>query len=419
MNSSGNEPETVDLRTLTAHTESVAAVATVEAVQAVLAKKNVDFIAVLDGTRLCGVCARREVMQHLSSRYGFALNARQPVQGFLMAQPLMVTVVTPITEVFKAASARDPHELFDDVVLVDSDGKYVGMIPMSTLVRLQTDFLLQNNARLEASREEIAAKNRAMEADLLMAREVQLAMLPQTPAPERAGGAELRIASRFQPASGVSGDFFDVLRIADGQVGILVCDVMGHGVRSALITAMVRALLEQLREVADRPGVLMTRLNRDLTHILRQTGSLIFVTAAYAMIDVGTRKLRYAQAGHPTPLRWNAQTRTVGPMECPPEVAGPGLGLIDDFEYTASEAEFGEGDRLVLFTDGLFEAANAEGTEYGLERLAMQAGETATQPLETALQSMVASVTAFTAGAVFADDVCLIAAELVRSSARL
>jgi len=77
-----------------------------------------------------------------------------------------------------------------------------------------------------------------------MAREMQLAMQPQAHAPLSANGLTLSIAHRYQPAAGVSGDFFDVLRISNHGAGILVCDVMGHGVRSALITAMVRAMIE-------------------------------------------------------------------------------------------------------------------------------------------------------------------------------
>jgi sigma-B regulation protein RsbU (phosphoserine phosphatase) len=406
-----DEPTAVDLRTLTAHAEFIPATMTVEAAQTALADKNIDFVAVLNGSRLIGVCARRDLAQQLGSRYGFALNARQPVSAFLMRAPLKVSTVTPITGVFKAATARSPLEFYDDVLLVEPDGRYVGMIPMRVLVRLQTEFLLRNNAQLEASRDEISEKNLAMEKDLLMAREVQLAMLPPAHAPFFVGGLALRLAHRYQPAGGVSGDFYDVLRISDDVAGILVCDVMGHGVRSALITAMVRAMMEELRPFAADPGVLLTRLNRDLTRILRQTGSLIFVTAAYAVIHLGLRRLRYAQAGHPTPLCWDASARAVRKVNCPSEIAGPALGLIDDFKFATFEEDFGPGDRLVLFTDGVFEAANPAGEEFGAERLGQEIERGAALPLDGSVQALLSAVGKFCAGAPFADDVCIIAAE--------
>jgi sigma-B regulation protein RsbU (phosphoserine phosphatase) len=410
-----NEPAPVDLRMLTAHAESIPAAMTVEAVQTVLARKNIDFVAVLDGARLIGVCARRDLAQQLGSRYGFALNAQQPVGAFLMRTPLKISTATPVTGVFKAATARGPLEFYDDVLLVEPDGRYVGMIPMRALVRLQTEFLLRNNAQLEASRDEIAEKNLAMEKDLLMAREVQLAMLPQAHAPFFAGGLALRLAHRYQPAGSVSGDFYDVLRISDDVAGILVCDVMGHGVRSALITAMVRAMMEEFRPFAADPGVLLTRLNRNLSRILRQTGSLIFVTAAYAVIHLGSRRLRYAQAGHPTPLRWDASARAVRKVDCPSEIAGPALGLVDDFEFATVEEDFGAGDRLVLFTDGVFEAANPAGEEFGPERLAREIERGAALPLDGSVQTLLNEVGKFCAGAPFTDDVCVIAAEITQS----
>jgi sigma-B regulation protein RsbU (phosphoserine phosphatase) len=410
-----DNPHLVDLRTLTAHAESIPAATTVEAAQTALAEKDIDFVAVLNGSRLIGVCTRRDLAQQLGSRYGFALNARQPVSAFLMRAPLKVSTATPLTSVFKAATARGPLEFYDDVLLVEPDGRYAGMIPMRALVRLQTEFLLRNNAQLEASRDEIAEKNLVMEKDLLMAREVQLAMLPPAHAPFSAGGLTLRLAHRYQPAGSVSGDFYDVLRISDDVAGILVCDVMGHGARSALVTAMVRAMMEELRPFAADPGVLLTRLNRNLRRILHRTGSLIFVTAAYAVIHLGLRRLRYAQAGHPTPLRWDAAARTVRKIDCPSEIAGPALGLIVNFEFATVEEDFGAGDRLVLFTDGVFEAANPAGEEFGAERLVREIERSVALPLDGSVQTLLNAVGKFCAGAPFADDVCIIAAEVTQS----
>jgi serine phosphatase RsbU (regulator of sigma subunit) len=404
-------PERLDLRALVAHSRSVPASMTVEALQAVLTQWDVDFIAVVEGDHLLGVCSRQRLAQELSSRYGFALFARQAVTSFVMPSPLLVLEDTPITDVFQLASGREAGRFYDDVALVDAQGHYLGMIPMLTLVRLQTEFLIRNNARLEASRIEIAVKNRVLEEDLLMAREVQLAMQPQTHAPLRAHGMTLRLAHRYRPSGGVSGDFFDVLRIGDHSAGVLVCDVMGHGVRSALITAMIRAMLEELQPVAGEPGALLTRLNRDLARILRQTDGLIFVTAAYSVIDLRSRLLRYAQAGHPTPLRWESSTRAVRALACSPDSAGPALGLIDDYEFAAVEEPFSEGDRIAVFTDGLFEAIDSAGEEFGMERLAQSLGRSAHLPLGEGLDAVMTAVAAFSGGN-FGDDVCIIAAEL-------
>ena len=413
--SANPDSNAADLKALVGHQFSVPASTLVDDIQVEFTRLKVDFIAVLDGDRLLGVCAQRELAQALGSRFGFALNARRPVAAHLMAAPLCVVDGTRVTEVFKAATGRNDREFYDDVLLVDAHDHYLGLIPMRTLVRLQTEFLLGNIARVEASRLEIEQKNQAMEDDLRMAREVQLAMLPQEFHPLSAAGATLRIAHRYQPAGGVSGDFFDVLCLSDHSVGILVCDVMGHGVRSALVTAMVRAMIEELRPLAGDPGVLLTHLNHDLTRILRQTGGLIFVTAAYAVIDLRHGKLRYAQAGHPTPLRLDAGQRRPRPIRCSDEQAGPALGLVDDFAFVACDEPFGAGDRVVLYTDGLIEAANSAGEEYGGERLAAAKSWHTTGLLQQSLDALIAEVTEFSGGGAFADDLCVVAAEVSRA----
>lgn len=409
--SADRDLDALDLHTLVAHAHALPAAMLVEQAHAEFVRLNIDFAAVLDGERLLGLCARGELAQALGSRYGFALNARRPVSAHLMTTPLVVSADTPATAVFKAASGRTDREFYDDVLLVDVAGRYAGLIPMRTLVRLQTEFLLGNIAHLEVSRQEIAAKNREMRQDLEMAREVQLAMLPATQSAFGKGELTLQIAHRYQPAASVSGDFFDVLPLSETAVGLLICDVMGHDVRSALITAMIRAMVGELRPVATDPGMLLTHLNRDLTRLLRQTGSMIFVTAAYVVIDLATRSLRYAQAGHPTALRWDARTAAIKPVSCSLESAGPALGLIDEFEFATTEEALAPGDRVVLFTDGVFEAADAAGEEFGPARLAASIARGMAQPLESALDSLLAEVSAFCGATEFGDDVCLLAVE--------
>ena len=415
-NPAAPDVDALDLRALVAHSGSVAAALLVEQVQAEFARLNVDFLAVLDGEKLFGLCARRELIQALGSRYGFALNARHPVSAHLMAAPLCVRVGTPATEVFKAASARSDREFYDDVLLVEPDGRYLGLIPMRTLVRLQTEFLLGNISRLEASRQEIAAKNREVQRDFEMAREIQLALLPSVRTTPGANGVALNLAHRYRPASGVSGDFFDVLLLPRGMTGLFICDVMGHGIRSALVTAMIRAMVEELRPIAGDPGVLLTRLNRDLTRLLRQADSLIFVTAAYVVVDLSLGQLRCAHAGHPSPLRWDAQARAISPISPSSESAGPALGLVDDFIFINSWEQISTGDRILLFTDGLFEAANAADEEFGPDRLAASLTQTIDQPLDRSLDTLISHVTSFCGTEEFNDDVCLLAAEISEHS---
>ena len=149
-----------------------------------------------------------------------------------------------------------------------------------------------------------------------MAREVQMAFLPQQfpsfprhlPPEESA----LRFYSRYLPATLLGGDFFHVLPISETAAGVLICDVMGHGVRAALVTAIHRALMEELTEFAAEPGVFLAHMNNALLSILRRTRSPMFASAFYLAVDVSSGRMRYANAGHPRPLHVR---RTAGQVD--------------------------------------------------------------------------------------------------------
>jgi hypothetical protein len=138
--------------------------------------------------------------------------------------------------------------------------------------------LLALNAHLETKVQErtreLRAKNQQMEEELQMARELQIALLPQkfptVPAHVPAQDSALRFLSLYFPTGDVSGDFFNVFPIGEKAAGIFICDVMGHGVRSALITSMIRGLVEEHGQAAADPGELLTRVNRALAVILKQ-----------------------------------------------------------------------------------------------------------------------------------------------------
>ena len=163
--------------------------------------------------------------------------------------------------------------------------------------------LLALNAQLEdrvARRtSELAAKNRQMEEELQMARELQIALLPQqfpaVPVGAMPDESALRFLSLYFPTGNVSGDFFSVFPIGDKAAGVLICDVMGHGVRSALVTGMIRGLVDEHSELAADPGQLLTRLNRALTVIFKQAGTTMFATCFYVVADIEHARIALRQ----------------------------------------------------------------------------------------------------------------------------
>ena len=262
---------------------------------------------------------------------------------------------------------------------------------------------------------ELSEKNAAMEEDLRMARELQMALLPHRYPTLPRGAAQaasaVKFSSIFRPANSVSGDFFNVVHVSETAVGVFICDVMGHGVRAALITAMMRALEEQLGETAADPGALLTEINRSLCGILRQSGTTFFATACYLIADVATSRITLANAGHPSPLLVRRTPAGVEPLTAP-HTAGPALGLFDNLQFQAHESSVAAEDLILLFTDGLFEAENAHAEAFGETRLRQAIGHHAGRQPTQLVHDVFSEVERFTGSQPFADDVCLVGMEI-------
>src|ERR1035438_10409710 len=142
---------------------------------------------------------------------------------------------------------------------------------------------------------------------------------------------------RYQPAESVSGDFFSVSAISSTEVGVFICDVTGHGVRAALVTAMIRALSEELKPLARDPGSFLRKLNFDLCSILKNTGSPMLTTAFYAVAASQTGRLRFANAGHPSPLLTRRSIGAVDPLPTAPGRGQPALGFFEAPPYQSTE----------------------------------------------------------------------------------
>ena len=183
----------------------------------------------------------------------------------MLPEATIIKINQPLPEVLAITCSRPNATLYNDVVLMDEADVVLGVIFSRTLVRLQNGLLQEKIQQLESKQQELNTKNEQMEGDLYLAREVQMAMLP-TQWPEITGDAAgrkitLQFRHRYESAGVVSGDFFHVLKISETSVGIFICDVMGHGVRSAFVTAVLRALAEEMRALGDNPGELLTRVN--------------------------------------------------------------------------------------------------------------------------------------------------------------
>jgi phosphoserine phosphatase RsbU/P len=214
--------------------------------------------------------------------------------------------------------------------------------------------------------------------ELDVARRIQLSILPSGFPISR----NFRVAARYVPMTSVAGDFYDFLVATDTQAGLLIADVSGHGVPAALIASMVKLAATSQRAHAADPAQLLSGMNAALCGNTQNQ----FVTAAYVHLDSEAKELRYSAAGHPPMLLLrNGSASGI-------EENGLMLAAFDFATYSTAAMPLHPGDRLLLYTDGIVEAANTKGDFFGTEALMAKMQETASLSPGEAADSILATI---------------------------
>lgn len=292
----------------------------------------------------------------------------------------------------------------------DGHGQLKGIVGISTDVTP----LVEAEHKAKDAEKEIRAAKASLDKEIDLAREIQLSLLPYS-IPARSWTSEDGSVSHtaafhhiFTPSEGVAGDCFDVFPVGDSGVGMIICDVMGHGVRAALIASMLRGLMEQLSPQAGSPALFLSSLNRQLTRILLRASVInMFASALYVYLDLKTGRLTLSSAGHPSPILLKPGDRAEIirlPRSLP-------LGLAEATSYSDVEVTLEPGSRLLLYTDGLTEAANAQGEELGVERVLDFLEKTRPAHIKDLVLSTFRYTGKFTGCSDLADDICLLGLE--------
>jgi phosphoserine phosphatase RsbU/P len=207
--------------------------------------------------------------------------------------------------------------------------------------------------RLEA---ESRSVNHHLQQELSESQEIQEALMPkELPAIEG-----IEVAVTWKPARAVGGDYFDVIKFSDRHTAICIADVAGKGMPAALMMSNMQAVLKSCASDVVAPADLCTRVNSIICHNIV---SHRFISCFYGLLDTKARKLSFANAGHCPPM-------LLRDGECVRlKEGGPVLGIFPDRLYSQDEVELRRGDCLVLYTDGVTEACNAQGEEFGEARL--------------------------------------------------
>ena len=245
---------------------------------------------------------------------------------------------------------------------------------------------------------EIEQAERLMERDLRQAAEIQRGLLP-TGAP---GVAGLELAGHNAPSRGVGGDYYDFLPGEDGSVTLVLGDVCGKGMAAAMMMSALQARVHLLTETGGDLGTFLARLNRSLA---ARCPANRFVSLFVATIDPGTGAMTSCSAGHNPPLL----RRAGGAIEVI-QGGGPVLGILPDAAFTPVRHTLEPGDVLLIYSDGLTEAADDAGREFGTERLSQILATCADSPPAAIVARVLAEVGRWTAGTPLADDLTLVVA---------
>jgi phosphoserine phosphatase RsbU/P len=315
-------------------------------------------------------------------------------------------------------SGRISWDYTSKLPLRNSRGEIIGICGINkdfTTVKHMEDALEEERNRLRVTSAELAAKNAQLEADLRMAHEFQLALLPRKNPTltgyNISGRSPFTFSHYYQPAAAIGGDFFDFFQLSQNRLGVFICDVMGHGLRAALVTAIIRALLEELRPTMANAGRFLTTLNRRLRTILERVDEPFVSTAFYLIVDATSKDVQFANAAHPVPVRLRRLENAAVPITDDKAQTGPALGLFDEIAYSTFSCPFEANDCLILFTDGVYEVDSLEGKEFGRNGLISSLHRLSALPVEQLFPAVVDEVCRFTSRQHFDDDVCMVAVE--------
>jgi sigma-B regulation protein RsbU (phosphoserine phosphatase) len=290
--------------------------------------------------------------------------------------------------------------------LRNNDGQIVGVFGISRDIT--------EHKQAEILTEKLAEENRQfreeMEDDLIMASELQKTFFPTSyplfPANADNGSGVIRFSHYHKAGGMIGGDFCSIRKLSETEAGLFLCDVMGHGVRAALGTAIVRAMVEEISHQEKDPGDFLEHMNRALMPIMRQGDQFFYATACYMVVDLASGTLRYAGAGHSVPIRLN--DKGASRLTDHDVHTGPALAVAEDAVYETCACSIQPGDSVFMFTDGIHEIEGAAREEFGEARLMESVRKNGSCCLDELFPALIQDACSFSVAGEFSDDVCLV-----------
>ncbi|MDR3578980.1 MAG: SpoIIE family protein phosphatase [Oryzomonas sp.] len=355
-------------------------------------------IPVVDTDVFEGAISRKDLFtRHLSRPFAMELFGKKPISTLVNGTMLALDPECHINSALARLLEHDP-ELDADSFPVTHEGTCVGIVHVAELLMA----ISRSQADLLATLETLSARIRE---EVEKARLIQRDLLP----PSTCSYAGMVLDAVLINSSEISGDVYDYFFIDQDRLGVMVGDVSGHGVQSGMVATAAKAGLHLLLDMGvTTPGKLLEGMNKA---VCATASNSLMMTAVIAVIDRTVNKVFLANAGHNYPFQYRSSEAAVAMLD---GTGGFPLGFDMASEYNEIEIDFRCGDRLILYSDGIVEARNGEGEEFGYERFSRYAQENYGNSPESFRIGLLDEVRAFSGTESFEDDVTLlvVAAEL-------
>lgn len=293
----------------------------------------------------------------------------------------------------------------------DSSGKILGTYGISCDVTT----LIEAKKKLETLAISLQQQNKNYQEELMLATEIQRAILPEnSPDWEKTITAwedRVCINTLYTPASELAGDFYEVISISEDKIGFLIIDVVGNGVRSAIIISLIRGLMEQAEQLASEPSHYLEKINGGLTTILQKASATLCASSCYILLDFESNKISIVNAGHDFPLiefKNESSKRDIDQR-----MKGPALGIRSGKQYSEINYPLSDIKSMLLFTNGIYAASNSDNQEWGLASLTQEFNNTREKSGASAIHDIYEKATKWMGNSHFHDDVCLLNLQIV------
>jgi len=326
-----------------------------------------------------------------------------------------ILIGTPFGAIFLLPLYMIPFLFFISILLYSNDipadmlsvliNPCISIIAALVLAEIQNrgrKRTFENDQTIAAKNSIIAASNMKMQKDLELARKIQHNLIPQAP-PE---SDFYSLYTLYLPMHEVGGDYYDFIPFHEEEkIGIIIGDVSGHGVHAALITSMVKMLVETSGKFRNSPEKLLRYINDNLYGMTGEN----FFTAFYGIYDSSTNRFTYARAGHTYPVI----IRELGNKLEMVESRGNLLGSFQNLTFEERDIHLNKGDKILFYTDGLTEARNREEKEFE-EILHTLLAESGHQSISRIIQFLYRNLTDFKGDSKFQDDICMVGLEVLQ-----